>query len=118
MSGGRPRIFADKAKVTALLNAIRLGLSRSTAAKIVGCSVTSIADEARRNNGFSEALKEAEGACEQALVAYIYTAAKKGQWTAAAWLLERKFKRWGPPPRRIIEQKADAVDLNVREDGG
>lgn len=97
----------------AVINALKLGLSRSTAAKIVGCSVTTIADECNRNPEFSEALKEAEGACEQALVAMIYSAAKKGQWTAAAWLLERKFRKRYARPAPIPPPEPKRTD-----DGG
>lgn len=103
---GRPNILRDESKVTALLNALRLGLSRATGAKIIGCHHSTITNESRRNPAFLARLKEAEGQCEHSLVAFIYNAAKKGTWTAAAWLLERKMpQRWGRINREPIPLK-------------
>jgi len=104
---GRPRFFDDPAKVDVVLNAIRLGLSRNTACKIAGCSDTIVKDEADRNPIFLERLKEAEGQCEEALVAIIYNAGVRGEWTAAAWLLERKFNRWRRRDRKQVEAPAN-----------
>lgn len=109
----RPNILRDESKVQALLNALRLGLSRGTAAKIIGCHTSTIANEAKRNRKFLDRLKEAEGNCEQALVAYIYSAAKGGQWTAAAWILERKWpQRWGRINREPIPLKEPELPDN------
>ncbi len=102
----RPSILRDETTVQAVLNALRLGLSRNTASKIIGCHHSTITNEARRNPKFLARLKEAEGSCEQSLVAFIYKAAQGGQWTAAAWLLERKFpQRWGAVRREIPQPK-------------
>lgn len=108
---GRPNIFRDESKVQALLNALRLGLSRCTAAKIVGCHHSTITNEGRRNPKFLAKLKEAEGHCEQSLVAFIYAAAKRGQWTAAAWILERKMpQKWGRIMRVMPEPKEPPME--------
>lgn len=100
---GQPRVFLDKTKEEHFFNALRLGLSRCTACKIIGIHPSTVKNEADRNPEFLERLKEAEGGCEQALAAMIYQAAKGGQWTAAAWMLERKWrKRWGRQPNEQV----------------
>jgi hypothetical protein len=55
---------------------------------------------------FCDALKEAESRAEVAALAKIQKAATNGTWTAAAWLLERRFSdRWKRP-----ELRGDAGD--------
>jgi hypothetical protein len=50
---------------------------------------------------FCDALKEAESRAEVAALAKIQKAATNGTWTAAAWLLERRFSdRWKRPELR------------------
>jgi transposase len=50
---------------------------------------------------FSEAVKNAEGQASVGWLALIDSAARAGQWQAAAWKLERKFpKVWG---RQTVE---------------
>lgn len=107
----RPNIFRDEAKVQAVLNALKLGLSIKTAAKIVGCTYQTVHNECRRNKAFFARIKEAQGSCEQALVAMVYKAAQKGQWTAAAWMLERKWPdKWGKRERTPLTPKEPEHD--------
>ncbi len=58
---------------------------------------------------FVDAIKKAEAESELLLLQRIEKAAERGQWQAAAWMLERRFpKLWGrnaaPPetPERIV----------------
>lgn len=55
---------------------------------------------------FSDAVKKALARCESHLVGVIRTAAESGNWTAAAWTLERRFPgQWGT--NRVQAEEAD-----------
>jgi hypothetical protein len=49
-----------------------------------------------RHRAFRAALERARADCEASLVARMTLAAQRGNWRAAAWLLERAYpERWG-----------------------
>ncbi|MHC4398613.1 MAG: hypothetical protein ACYTG0_02935 [Planctomycetota bacterium] len=97
---GRPPVLDDgkRREIVAILS---VGCSRRTAARYVGCAVSTIQNTAERDPEFAEKLRRAESAAEINYLQNIRNAAKKEQyWRAAAWALERKnpqdFSARGP----------------------
>ncbi len=68
---------------------IRLGMRNIDAARLAGVDETTFYDWKRSKPQFSQALKESEDQGEASNLAVIQKAKNK-QWTAAAWLLERR----------------------------
>ena len=98
-----------------------IGVCKQTFSKWVNHPKTKLQRE------LSEQHKKAEAAYKEALLLRIWNAADKSQnWTAAAWLLERKFPdEYGRVDRRRDEQKqADVpqivigVDISKAESDG
>ena len=79
--------------------AASLGLSYPLIAQFVGVSHSTIykwIDRGKRERTgiykeFIEAIKRGEGKCAALNMATIQKAARGGQWTAAAWVMERRF---------------------------
>ena len=96
-----------------ICNAIKLGCTVENAATIAGVHRTSLMNWLKRGVNaktgryfsFFIALKEAKAHSEAALLTQIRTAAQK-EWTAAAWILERRF------PERYA--KKDKIDITVQ----
>jgi hypothetical protein len=85
------RPVLDDAKKGFILGVVSAGCSRRTAARFVGCAVSTIANTARRDAEFARKLREMEHGTEVTLMRRIKQAAEKEQyWRAAAWALERK----------------------------
>lgn len=98
---GRKSKLDDERKAV-ILESIRAGNYAETAAAAAGISQSTFylwlqkgAAGEPNYSEFSEAVKEAEAIGEQRCVALITKAARRN-WTAAAWMLERKHpERWG-----------------------
>lgn len=92
----------------ALLNALRLGNTRTAAAAYAEVHRDTfyawMADPT-----FSDAVEKAEADAEARFVAQIVQAAKDGTWTAAAWWLERR--------RGADYGRRDRVDSSVEVSG-
>ena len=79
--------------------AAALGLSHPLIGKFIGVSHTTIYNWIRRGQSeqsgiyreFLESVKRGEGKCAALNMATIQKAARSGQWTAAAWVMERRF---------------------------
>ena len=79
--------------------AAALGLSHPLIAKFIGVSHQSVYNWMRRGQAdqsgiyrqFFESVKRGEGKCAALNMATIQKAARSGQWTAAAWVMERRF---------------------------
>lgn len=99
---GRPTILENPDRVSALLNAIRLGLHIEQACLIAGVSKSSYYNYLKQAEDpecpedvrqFLDALKKADAECEATVLNDIR---EEKHWTAKAWFLERRFRdRWG-----------------------
>ena len=103
----------------AIIDGLTLGMTRKLASQSAGIHEATFynwmragevgASPAKRQ--FFEAVKEAEAVCAQRMLASIQLAAKKRDWKAAAWLLERrhgytrdgKASRPAPPAEEKVE---------------
>ncbi|MEE9601721.1 MAG: hypothetical protein V3V75_00345 [Thermoguttaceae bacterium] len=81
----------DRIKRREIIAILSVGCSRRTAAKYVGCAVSTIQNTADRDADFAKQLREADCKTEIGFLKNIKEAANKAQyWRAAAWALERK----------------------------
>ena len=80
------------------------------AAKFVGLkSVTTIADEAKRNEDFSDRLYKAEAKC---YLGHIQKITESSNWRASAWFLARRYPEEFSEVRKHAETSADGKDLS------
>ena len=112
--GRRPVL--DEIKRAEILAILSVGCSRRTAARYVGCAVSTIQNTADRDPTFAEALDRAEYQAEIAYLQNIQSAARKEQyWRAAAWALERKnpaeYARKSPDVLTLDQVKLLLADL-------
>ena len=90
-SHGRPRSL-DETKRAEICTLVKNGSDLAAAARYVGCNVSTVRREARRNPEFAQALRAAERQAEFAPLNAIHRAAQKS-WRAGAYLLERNEAR-------------------------
>jgi hypothetical protein len=114
----------DETRQREILAILPVGCSRRTAARYVGCAVSTIQNTADRDPSFAEKLRQAEYQHEFAYLRNIQQAAKKPQyWRAAAWVLERvvpeKYARRGPDVitidqiKQVLAQFAEIIVAEV-----
>ncbi|NBW77331.1 MAG: hypothetical protein EBR34_16285, partial [Sphingomonadaceae bacterium] len=72
-------------------HAIELGATYRHACNYAGISYQTFLGWMRTNATFHDAIKEAEGKATVGWLARIEKAASEGNWTAAAWKLERRY---------------------------
>ena len=110
--GGRPSKLNPQTQAR-FLEALRLGASYEGAASYAGVHYNTfrswmIKGQTHKSGQYVEFLehvKEAEGQAEVKWLAKIEKAATDGQWTAAAWKLERRFPdRWGKQEKITYEK--------------
>ena len=111
---GRPRtVMTDEAKAK-IVKAVRLGLWPDRAAEMHGIKPGTMRKERKLDQEFSTALKEAEAQAEASVHGKMLRHMDK-QWTACAWMLERRWpQRWakreivdvgaGSDAKRLLEQ--------------
>ncbi len=102
--GGRPSAF-DSETANRVIEGVRRGLTFKNAAALAGISYSTLnrwrkrgrdaEGENDRYRQFWKRLERAEGEAALRLLNCINAAAKK-DWKAATWILERRFKEWGP----------------------
>ena len=102
-----------------MLNALRLGNTRTTAAAYAEVHRDTFY-EWLNDPTFSDAVQKAEADAEARFVGQIVKAAHGGTWQAAAWWLERRNSHaWGKRIdiniRAIVEQYATENDLDPTE---
>lgn len=103
---GRPRSEMTDERIEAILRTVRLGLHPDRAAMAHGVSPATLRQHKRRNPDFVTALKEAEASAEQGFLGRILKHTDK-QWTAAAWMLERRWpERWAKREAPITSNEA------------
>lgn len=95
-------------------DAILRGHWASVACDLVGIDFQTYKNWLRRGEAgeapydeFFVAVKRAEGRVQDAALSFLHKAARKGQWQAAAWYLERRFPKKWPRPVTRTEGKLD-----------
>lgn len=93
----------DAEKQERVIEATRKGLTRAICARLAGVAPSTLYKALREDAEFSQRVKTAQADGEQALIDTIRAAsAEPKHWTAAAWLLERRYpERYGPPKQRL-----------------
>jgi len=91
---------------TAILNALRVGNTRTDSALAAGVSLGTLSEWCRRYPEFLAGVEKAEADARLRFVGIIATASKTS-WQAAAWFLERRRpEHWGR--REKLEVAVDA----------
>ena len=110
--GGRPSKFSSVI-ARKICRFVSQGCSRDAAAFLCGISPSTLYEWQREFPQFSEGLRRADARFEAACIASIRKAGRKSRnWTANAWLLERKFPdRYGKPDRHLIRSDEQPVAL-------
>lgn len=124
---GRPTKLTKELQAE-IVKYLKVGNYVEVAASIVGIHKDSLyewlkrgaREKARRKKGekpnyaeskyvsFSDAVKSAQGKAEAINLGFIHAAARKGQWQAAAWHLERMFPaKWGRRDNLKLEIKGE-----------
>ena len=104
---GRPRSVMTAEAEDKILQTVRLGVWPDRAAQVHGISAGSMRAHKRRKPEFATALEKAEAEAEQFFHSRILNASSR-QWTAAAWMLER---RW---PARYAKREPE-VEVNIHQ---
>ena len=107
---GRPPVITPEV-IEAILRTIRLGLHADRAAMAHGISPSTLRNYKRRNPSFATQVKEAETGAESTFLSRIMAHTDR-QWTAAAWMLERRWpERWAKREVVAPQNKDDARRL-------
>lgn len=94
---GRPRSAMTDEVIDAILRTVRLGIWPDRAALIHGVNAATMRSHRKRHPDFATALEKAEADAEGMLHSKMIRHMDK-QWTAVAWMLERRFKdRYAKP---------------------
>lgn len=103
---GRPRsVMTDEAKAK-IVKAVRLGLWPDRAAEMHGISKSTFRNERKRDDEFATAIKEAEAQAEASVHGKILRH-MDDQWTACAWMLERRWpERWAKREQPLNSSEA------------
>ena len=87
---GRPTKYTPET-AKKIVDAVRLGATYTLACQYAGIDVSTLENWRQKYSDFSLMIKEAEGAGAVGWLAKIEKAANDGNWTAAAWKLERRY---------------------------
>lgn len=109
---GRPTKYSA-AIAARICKSVREGCSREAAAGLAGVSKETLFDWMRTFSDFSYAIKKADSQFERECVARIRKAGRTPRnWTAGAWMLERKFpERYGKIERHLIADTTHGTPL-------
>lgn len=110
--GGRPSKYCA-AIVERICKNVREGCSRDASAALSGINVDTLYQWQQRYPEFSDALQKADSQCQQACIRSIRKAARSTKnWTANAWLLERKFPQvFGRVDRHLLRVQGGTAPL-------
>jgi hypothetical protein len=110
---GRPRSEMTEEVIDAIIRTVGLGVWPDRAAQIHGVNPATMRKHKQRHPDFVTALEKAEATAESAFMAKILRHTEK-QWTAAAWMLERRWPdRWA---KREVILDAQDVEPDPRFD--
>lgn len=99
--------------VAKIVDTVRLGVWPDRAAQIHGVTPATMRAHRARHQSFATQLEKAEAEAEAAFMAKILRHTEK-QWTAAAWMLERRWPdRWA---KREVTMTVDDVEPDPRFD--
>lgn len=104
---GRPRAMDAVMKKLAL-RYIASGLGRGETARLLGIDRSTLRRERQQDEDFASGLLQAEARGEMQLIKTIMRA-RKTDWKAAAWILERKF-----PERWCVRDRRELAELTQR----
>ena len=116
----------NKVREESILDNLRLGSSRRSAAELSGVSARTLQRWIKRGEEgeseewerFAHKVYRAEAVAEGHAVDLILEAAKKGDWRAAAWWLERRHpNRWSKSQHVAIEADNSPMEIVVRIGG-
>jgi hypothetical protein len=105
MAKSASQVRIEKARLAAACDNLRLGLFPTQAYELATLGSTTVdswkrlaAKGKQPYVGYVAEIEKAEAQAEQVLLAKIQKAASDGTWTAAAWILERRWTaRWRKP---------------------
>jgi hypothetical protein len=100
---GRPRSVMTEEVIDKILRTIGLGVWPDRAAQMHGVSGASLRSHKARHAEFATLIEKAEAKAESSIHGKILRHMDK-QWTAAAWMLERRF------PERYAKRDMPAVE--------
>ena len=104
---GRPRSEMTQEIIDKIVSTVALGVWPDRAAMIHGVKGATMRAHKARNPSFATALEKAEATAEAGFMAKILRHTEK-QWTAAAWMLERRWPdRWAK--REVVLSVEDVV---------
>lgn len=89
---GRPTKYTPD-RVKRITDALALGASYRRAAQAGGIHIDTLIEWRKEHSEFSEAVEKAEAKNTTRCLKSITKAADNGNWTAGAWLLERRYPR-------------------------
>lgn len=93
-----------------VLEALRLGLSYETAAKLAGVSKVTLYNWREEHEDFATECEQVIAQCEQRLVEVV-DRATLDDYKAAQWMLERRFPRtWGTLRADVLAARAAATE--------
>jgi hypothetical protein len=106
---GRPTKYSDE-NHRVVVNALRIGLSYETAAKLVRVDRTTLWEWRVAHPNFAAECEAAIGQCEEKHVVVIDAATNEDpKWSA--WFLERRFPmRWGNLRPEVLAMRAAALE--------
>ena len=108
---GRPRTVMTEEAKAKIVKAVRLGLWPDRAAEMHGIHPGTMRKERKRDAEFATALKRAEAEAEAAVHSKILRHMDR-QWTACAWMLERRWpSRWSKQERLVVSTRGEAEQL-------
>jgi len=108
----RPKKYTP-ATVEAIITALRGGNTLSNSAVLSGIHYDTLNEWRKRFPAFSEAVAQAEAEAERVYVEDIGHAARRGNWQAAAWWLERRRSGdWRKPAERVeVDYQRDSLRI-------
>jgi hypothetical protein len=102
---GRPVTEMTPENIEAIMRSIRLGLHPQSAAMAAGVSVGAFKAHKSRHPDFVAKIKEAENEAQKSYISRLISHTDK-QWTACAWILERRWPE--------LWRKRDGEDMQKR----